>query len=159
VATADVGLVIVPGPVQAYVTPLVVVEPVKVTLGTEQVITPPFDATAVTPAGATLSSVTTTVCDVVHPLEVLVTVNVYVPAVDTVATADVGFVIVPGPVQAYVTPLVVVEPVKVTLGTEQVITPPFDATAVTAAGATLSCVTTTVCDVVQPLEVLVTVKV
>ena len=59
--------------------------------------TPAFDATAVTPAGATLSSVTTTVCAVVQPFEVLVTVNVYVPAVDTVATADVGLVIEPGP--------------------------------------------------------------
>ena len=73
------------------------------------------------------------------------------------ATADVAFVIAPGPVQTYVTPLVVEVPVKITLVFVQVNDPL--AVAVTPAGVPKSCVTTTLTLVEQPVDVFVTVKV
>ena len=70
----DVGLVIVPGPVQRYVTPVVVVAPVKVAVGIKQLKTQ-LDV-AVTPTGALMSWVTVTEALVVQPEDVLVTVKV-----------------------------------------------------------------------------------
>ena len=124
-------------------------EAVSVTDGCKQVMLP--EAVAVTFIGSALSCVTLTLAVDVHPFAVFLTTTVYVPAVDTVGVAEVGFVIVPPSlaVQLYeaVMPVAVGATVSVTVDVLHVIDPLL---VTVAPGRPRSSITMTVAVPVQP---------
>jgi len=139
----------IPGPDQLKLVPDVELAE-RVIQVVVQVRVPPV---ALAP-GATLSSFTDAVAVLVQPLEVFVTVTVYVPVALTVGLDVVPPETIPVPDQLNVVPLVGAAD-NITDVVVQVSVPPV----VLAPGGTRSSLTSAVAVLVQPLDVFVTVTV
>jgi hypothetical protein len=156
-AALTVGFVVVPpetipGPDQLNVAPLVLDEPLNVTVFAEQVNVCADPAFAL---GVPVLAFTTTELFAVHPFEGSVTVIVYTPAVFTEGLAVVAPETIPGPDQVNVAPAAADDPFSVTVAEEQEMVCVFPAF---ASGLDVLAFTTTELFEVQPLAGSVTVN-